>query len=225
MREDARGDRGDRRRGARRTGRADHRWALLPAPRTGFMVAHRRPRGGSWRSESRGAERRRRADDRRRRRAPGGRALRRRGSPTGLAPTCSRPRADTHVDVAIRKYAKLVGSASEGACRALTAYSALPPRNASRSPSARLARGICLTRQARGERKSCVTTRASVPQIGYMRRVYTMATATTCARQAQPARSRPRSHARPPPPLSPPPGRPPEPARALFGEEVGEQRR
>ena len=36
-------------------------------------------------------------------------------SPRASAPTSRAPRAEAHVDVAIRKYAKLVGSAAEGA--------------------------------------------------------------------------------------------------------------
>ena len=99
-------------RGARRGRRADHRRALLGRhPR--LHGRPRRARGGPGRPD-RGAPRRRSDHDRR-----GRAALDVELSDEEIAARVSAyrqpPRADQHVDVAIQKYAKLVGSAAEGA--------------------------------------------------------------------------------------------------------------
>ena len=80
----------------------------------GFMVAHVAPEAVHGGPIARAAGRRR-ADDRRRRAPARRRALATRRSPSASAAYEQPPRADEHVDVAIQKYAKLVGSAAEGA--------------------------------------------------------------------------------------------------------------
>ena len=80
----------------------------------GFMAAHVAPeaaRGGPI-----AALARRRRDHDRRRRAPHRRgAVTTRRSPARVRAYSRPPRADEHIEVAIQKYAKLVGSAAEGA--------------------------------------------------------------------------------------------------------------
>ena len=109
---DARGHRRDRRRGPRRGGRADHRRALLRR----HARLHGRPRRarGRPRRPDRGA----RDGDELTIDVDAGRldvALSDEQIAERVAAYERPPRADEHVDVAIRKYAKLVGSAAEGA--------------------------------------------------------------------------------------------------------------
>ena len=108
---DAPGHRGDRRRGARRAGRAAHRRALLGRdPRADGRP--RRPRGGPGRPDRR-ASRGRRGDDRRRG-ADARRGARRARRSSAGSPSTSQPEPAYSTGV-LAKYAKTVSSAAEGA--------------------------------------------------------------------------------------------------------------
>ncbi len=109
---DARRHRSARRRGARRDGRADHRWALLGSN----ARVHGRPcrarggPGGPIGALADGDEITIDVDTRSLQMSLGEDEIAER-----LQAYARAPRADGHVEVAIQKYAKLVGSAAEGA--------------------------------------------------------------------------------------------------------------